>query len=79
MFKYTKVKTLELGSALVNQCDWGRVLESQGLAVRLNRVTLLCVLHSRSALPGVYQVFKHYTKMSSQPRTIALRDFYQGF
>lgn len=28
---------------------------------------------------GVYQVFKHYTKMSSQPRTIALRDFYQGW
>lgn len=27
---------------------------------------------------GVHQVFKHYTRLSSQKRTIALRDFYPG-
>lgn len=28
---------------------------------------------------GVHQVFKHYTRLSSQKRTIALRDFYPGW
>ena len=67
----------------IGKSDWGRVLESQGFSMFSCSAQQgdrdCCVLHSRSALPGVYQVFKHYTKMSSQPRTIALRDFYQGF
>lgn len=29
--------------------------------------------------PGVHQVFKQYTKLSSRPRTVALRDYYQGY
>ena len=31
------------------------------------------------AAAGIHQVFKHYTRLSSQQRIIALRDFYQGW